>query len=76
MTESSFDPAQLRIVTPGVTPEEVAALTAVLTAAMAEHEEAARSARTTSGPDGWARSQRALRGPLDAGSGAWRSFSA
>jgi len=76
VTEASFDPAQLRIITRGVTPEEVAALTAVLSAAMAEQEEAARSTRTTAGPDGWARSQRALRGQLQAGSGAWRSFSA
>ncbi|GAB3585127.1 hypothetical protein GCM10027406_32820 [Leifsonia lichenia] len=68
------DAENIRIVTRGVTPEEVAAVTAVLTAALAEAEAAARDARPATGPDAWARSQRALRTPLAPGVGAWRSF--
>jgi hypothetical protein len=71
-----FDPSQIRFVTRGVTPEEVAAVTAVLTATAAEQQAAARDARPGTGGDGWARSQRALRRPLAPGPGAWRSFSA
>ncbi|KRC52208.1 hypothetical protein ASE16_03975 [Leifsonia sp. Root227] len=70
----SSDAENIRIVTRGVTPEEVAAVTAVLTAAMAEAEAAARDARPETGPDAWARSQRSLRTPLTPGVGAWRSF--
>jgi hypothetical protein len=70
----SSDAENIRIVTRGVTPEEVAAVTAVLTAAMAEAEAAARDARPEAGPDAWARSQRSLRTPLTPGVGAWRSF--
>jgi hypothetical protein len=67
---------RIRIVTRGVTPEEIAAVTAVLTAAIAEQEQAARSAKPSAGPDAWARSQRPLRHPLHPGAGTWRSFSA
>jgi len=70
-----LDPSQIRFVTRGVTPEEIAAVTAVLTAAAAEQAAAAGDARPTAGPDAWARSQRRLRSPLDPGPGAWRSFS-
>ena len=68
------DAENIRIVTRGVTPEEVAAVTAVLTAAMAEAEAAARDARPETGPDAWTRSQRVMRTPLTPGVGAWRSF--
>ncbi|MBW8872321.1 MAG: hypothetical protein JF618_09220 [Leifsonia sp.] len=74
-TSGPLDPSQLRFVTRGVTPEEIAAVTAVLTAAAAEQAAAAREARTEHGPDGWARTQRSLRGELRPGPGAWRSFS-
>lgn len=70
----TFDAENIRFVTRGVTPEEVAAVTAVLTAAVAEAQAAAQDARPESGADAWARSQRALRTPLSPGSGAWRSF--
>ncbi|MGJ4846400.1 MULTISPECIES: acyl-CoA carboxylase epsilon subunit [unclassified Leifsonia] len=70
----TIEPDSIRFVTRGVTPEEVAAVTAVLTAAIAEAEAAARDARPPAGPDAWARSQRALRTPLTPGPGAWRSF--
>lgn len=74
-SESPLDPSQLRFLTRGVTPEEVAAVTAVLTAAAAEQAAAAKEARAESGPDGWARTQRGLRAELRPGAGAWRSFS-
>ena len=65
---------QIQFVTRGVTPEEIAAVTAVLTAAAAEqHAESAE--RTPDGPDGWARSQRGLREAVHPAAGAWRSFS-
>jgi hypothetical protein len=70
-----LDPSQIRFVTRGVTPEEIAAVTAVLTAAAAEQAAAERDARPVAGPDAWARSQRRLRSPLTPGPGAWRSFS-
>ncbi|HEV7186015.1 MAG: acyl-CoA carboxylase epsilon subunit [Actinomycetales bacterium] len=66
---------QLQFVTRGVTPEEVAAVTAVIAAAAAEQEAADRAERAVAGPDAWERSQRALRRPLHPGAGAWRSFS-
>lgn len=72
---SELDPSQLRFLTKGVTPEEVAAVTAVLATAAAEAAAAARDARPQHGPDGWERTQRSLRRPLDGGPGAWRSFS-
>lgn len=70
-----LDPSQIRFVTRGVTPEEIAAVTAVLTAAAAEQAAAASDARPAAVPDAWARSQRQLRTPLAPGPGAWRSFS-
>ncbi|RDV45507.1 hypothetical protein DOE76_06635 [Leifsonia sp. ku-ls] len=72
----ALDPSQLRFVTRGVTPEEVAAVTAVLAAAAAEQAAAAKEAQAERGPDAWARSQRALRSELRPGPGAWRGFSA
>jgi len=71
----NLDPSQIRFVTRGVTPEEIAAVTAVLTAAAAEQTAEAEAARPTSAPDGWERSRRRLRGPIDPTQGAWRSFS-
>ncbi|MDN4614399.1 acyl-CoA carboxylase subunit epsilon [Leifsonia sp. F6_8S_P_1B] len=76
MSDAPLDPSQLRFLTRGVTPEEIAAVTAVLTAAAAEAAAAARAARPQHGQDAWARSQRQLRQPLTPGPGAWRSFSA
>ena len=74
-TPAGLDPSQLRFVTRGVTAEEIAAVTAVLTAAAAEQAAAARDARPQQGPDAWERSQRRLRSPLTPGIGMWRSFS-
>ena len=70
----TLDPSELRFVTRGVTAEEIAAVTAVLTAAAAEQAAAVEAARPSSTPDGWARSQRGLRAPIQPGPGAWRSF--
>jgi hypothetical protein len=67
---------QIQFVTRGVTPEEVAAVTAVLTAAAAEQHAAESAERASVGPDAWARSQRALRQAVHPAAGAWRSFSA
>ncbi|MFF2052800.1 acyl-CoA carboxylase epsilon subunit [Leifsonia sp. NPDC058194] len=69
-----LDASQIRFVTRGVTAEEIAAVTAVLTAAAAEQAAAAGDARPSTGPDAWERSQRRLRTPLTPGDGAWRSF--
>jgi hypothetical protein len=66
---------QIQFVTRGVTPEEIAAVTAVLTAAASEQHAAESAERTPDGPDGWARSQRRLREAVHPATGAWRSFS-
>ncbi|GAA2058437.1 acyl-CoA carboxylase epsilon subunit [Leifsonia soli] len=70
-----LDPSQLRFLTRGVTAQEIAAVTAVLTAAAAEQAAAGKALRAEAGPDAWARTQRGLRGELRPGAGAWRSFS-
>ncbi|CAN5125875.1 hypothetical protein BH09ACT5_BH09ACT5_24190 [soil metagenome] len=66
---------QIRVVSPNATPEEVAAVTAVITQALGE---LADELGAQAGPrvSEWQRSQRALRAPLTPGPGAWRSFSA
>ncbi len=67
------DEGEITFVTRGVTPHEVAAVTAVLTAAIAE-QAADRAVRSRRGPSAWERSQRPLRTPLTTGDGVWRSF--
>ena len=65
----------LRVVAGSPTPEELAAVTAVLTALEAE---AAAQVRTTPRPplaSGWSARSARLRRPLDRGPGRWRSFS-
>jgi hypothetical protein len=54
-------------------PTELAAVTAVLTASLAEREERSLSSGTR--VSAWQRSQRAVRSPLTPGYGAWRGFS-
>jgi hypothetical protein len=63
----------IRVVSASATPEEVAAVTVVLTAALDELAEAMAvdPAATVSG---WRRSQRSTRTPLGPGAGAWRTF--
>ena len=65
----------VRILRGSPTPVEIAAVTAVLTAAVLE-ESAAADAVPSHGPSAWQRSQRVMRAPLMAGPGRWRNFSA
>ncbi|AYG04263.1 acyl-CoA carboxylase epsilon subunit [Gryllotalpicola protaetiae] len=62
-------PVDLRFVTHGLSPEEVAAATAVLTAALQQQAADARVAPER--PSAWSRSTRGLRRPLR---GDWRSW--
>jgi hypothetical protein len=69
------DDGLLRVLAGSPTPEELAAVTAVLTALEAE---AAAEVRTTPRPapaSGWSARSARLRRPLDRGPGHWRSFS-
>jgi hypothetical protein len=70
---SAEEPA-LRVLTPGISPEELAAVTAVVEAAVAE-ELAELHDDVQIGPSAWERSQRSMRGPIHPGASAWRSFS-
>ncbi len=65
--------ASIRVVSRGATDSEIAAVTAVLTAALDELA-AANDAETPAGPTAWQRSQRTLRTPLTPGPGAWQRF--
>ncbi|MET1017455.1 MAG: acyl-CoA carboxylase subunit epsilon [Leifsonia flava] len=64
----------ITFITQGVTDEEAAAVTAVLSAMLAE-ESAGATTAPPAGQNAWQRSQRALRQPLTPGSGQWRGFS-
>ena len=61
----------IRITGGDPTPEEIAAVTAVLGAAL-EELASEQGRRTGGGPTAWQRSQRAVRRPLIRG--AWRDF--
>ena len=65
----------IRVVSASATPDEIAAVTAVVTQAL---DELADEMGAQSGPgvSAWQRSQRQLRTPLHPGPGAWRGFSA
>jgi hypothetical protein len=65
----------LRILSPGATPEEVAAVTAVLGAALAELAAAHERDRAPI-VSAWQRSQRPIRATLTPGPGAWSGFPA
>jgi hypothetical protein len=67
--------SDIRVVSPNATPEEIAAVTVVITQALDELAEELGAADTP-GVSAWQRSQRSLRRPLSPGPGAWRSFSA
>ncbi|MFC4243492.1 acyl-CoA carboxylase epsilon subunit [Gryllotalpicola reticulitermitis] len=77
MTAPAFDEreaaASIRFVTEGLTPEEVAAATVVLTAALREQSFAAGPTVEQQAPSAWARSARSLRQPLV---GGWCGFTA
>ena len=67
-------PATLRIVSPGATEEEVAAVTAVLHGALDELA-GGMSVEGEARVSAWQRSQRSVRAPLTPGAGSWRDFS-
>jgi hypothetical protein len=64
------DPNDIRILSGNPEPEEIAAVTAVLSAALDELGGEQRR-RQNGGPSAWQRSQRGVRSPLVRG--AWRS---
>jgi Acyl-CoA carboxylase epsilon subunit len=64
----------LRIVTAGVTDEEVAAVTAVITASLDELANS-MAVDAASPVSAWQRSQRSVRSTLVPGAGSWRNFS-
>ena len=66
--------ADIQILGGSPTEAEIAAVTAVLQATLAELADEAT--RKDDGPTAWQRSQRHLRTPLHPGAGVWRSFSA
>ena len=68
------DSPEIQIVGGSPTPAEIAAVTAVLQATLAQLADEAT--RKDVGPTAWQRSQRSLRSPLHPGAGVWRSFSA
>ena len=65
----------IRVVSASATPEDIAAVTVVVTQALAELADEL-GAEAGPGVSAWQRSQRQLRTPLSPGPGAWRSFSA
>ncbi len=71
MSEASGEPS-IRVISKSATDSEIAAVTAVLTAALDELAAAQNGESPT--VSAWQRSQRALRTPLTPGAGAWRSF--
>ena len=56
------------------TPDEIAAITAVLSAAVVE-EASHAEAVSSEGPSAWQLSRRSMRAPLTPGPGRWRNFS-
>ena len=71
----AVDAVDIQITGGSPTAEEVAAVTAVLQASLAELA-AEQELLSGVGPTAWQRSQRQLRAPLHPGQGAWRGFSA
>ena len=71
-TEANDEPADIRVISTNVTPEEIAAVTAVVRAALAESAEHAGGDETAP-PSAWARNQRPMRTPLHPGPGAWNA---
>ena len=67
--------ADIRVVSRSATPEDIAAVTVVVTQALAELADEL-GAEAGPGVSAWQRSQRQLRTPLSPGPGAWRGFSA
>lgn len=74
MSEPTSSASAIRIVSTGADAADVAAVTAVLTAALDELA-ASHAADAATPISAWQRGQRQLRTPLVPGPGAWRSFS-
>jgi hypothetical protein len=72
-TDNAAEALSLRIVAGSPTPEELAAVTAVL--ARAIEEESSQQPPAPVQRSAWDRSRASLRGGLAPGPGAWRSFS-
>jgi hypothetical protein len=71
-TEADDGDPDIRIISTKVTPEEIAAVTAVVRAALAESAELAGGDEPAT-MSAWARSQRPIRAPLHPGPGAWNA---
>jgi hypothetical protein len=65
------EPLDIRFTAGDPTEEEIAAVTAVLSAALEELSARPHGDRRSATPTGWSRSQRALRSPLTPGPGRW-----
>ena len=71
-SDANDEAVGIRIVTSNVTPEEIAAVTAVVQAALVESGELA-GADDAPPASAWARGQRPIRTPLSPGRGAWNA---
>jgi hypothetical protein len=67
------EPVDIAVVSGSPDAAELAAITAVLTAAL-EELAAEQGRRKSAGPSAWERSQRGLRRPVNPGPGQWRGF--
>ena len=65
------EPIEFTITTPNLEAEEIAAVTAVLQAALADAADASPAA-TAAPVSGWEKSRRDLRTPIHPGPGEWR----
>ena len=65
------EPIEFTITTPNLEPEQIAAVTAVLQAAIANPSEASKEA-VAPAASGWEKSRRDLRTPIHPGAGEWR----
>jgi hypothetical protein len=72
--EPEGTPLDIRITGGNPSPEDIAATTAVLSAAL-EELGAEHGRLDDAGPSAWQRSQRPFRSPITTGTGVWRSFS-
>ncbi|MGN6198551.1 acyl-CoA carboxylase subunit epsilon [Humibacter sp.] len=72
-TQPEVDASQLVFHTKGLSEDEIAAVTAVLTSALRE-QAAAQQPTADADSNAWQRSLRGLRQPLVRGPGAWRSW--
>jgi Acyl-CoA carboxylase epsilon subunit len=75
VTEPEAGALDLRIVSPGVSAEEIAAVTAVIQASLDELA-STMAVDAPAAVSAWQRSQRSVRSTLRPGPGSWRNFSA